>query len=643
MTLFNYLPGKVNTMRSSIQIKMLALLLCMGIIFSTGLIILKAFENNRITVLLKDKKAEQSDLLAISIGLMGNNLEAFTSDYSLWDEMVSYVKRPDARWESENITTALATFNANAIWIFSPSLRLISLKTRAIRDSLCNLPVSDKKFIDLLKQNKFYHFFIPFQENLVMEVYGASIRPSDDTLRLKAPSGYLFTGRIWSKEYLKKISNLIRSEIELNPKPGDKASTGEGSVTSYTKLCSFDGKIIATVKSKKDDPIHSKLDYFATLQFYSILIFTILLLLFSSIFLYFTVNHPLRQISKSLRSEKPQYMSKLLKKKDEFGQLSLLIVQFFKQKKELLDEITERTRIENELLEIKGNLETLVDERTIDLNKANERLKNEIVKIKAVEDELRIAKEKAEESCRLKTEFLEQMSHEIRSPINTMLNFISLIKEEFHSPLGEDMKFSFNAIDSSSRRIIRTIDMILSMSEIKTGSFECNYKKINIEKEVLNNLANEFSSLAALKHLKLSIISNTEIPLIIGDLHSVNQIFVNLVDNAIKYTNHGEINIQLYKADNGSLCVDVSDSGIGMSKEFLEKLFTPFSQEEQGYRRRFEGNGLGLALVKKYCEFNNAVIIVKSKKNVGSTFSVMFKEIADNESLQHETTKVETD
>ncbi|MDP4195143.1 MAG: ATP-binding protein [Bacteroidota bacterium] len=626
-------------MRSSIQIKMLVLLLCMGIIFSTGLIILKAFENNRITVLLKGQKAEQSDLLAISIGLMGNNLEAFTSDYSLWDEMVSYVKRPNSRWESENITPALATFNANAIWIFSPSLRLVSLKTRAMKDSLYNLPVSDKKFIDLLNKNKFYHFFIPFQGNLVMEVYGASIHPSMDTLRLQAPSGYLFTGRIWSKEYLKRISNLIRSEVELNPRRGDKAST-EGSVTSYTKLCSFDGKVISTVKSKKDDPIHSKLDYFAKLQFYSILIFTILLLLFSSIFLYFTVNYPLRLISKSLRSELPQYMSKLLKKKDEFGQLSLLIVQFFKQKKELLDEITERTRIENELREIKGNLETLVNERTIDLNKANERLKNEIVKIKAVEDELRIAKEKAEESSRLKTEFLEQMSHEIRSPINTMLNFISLIKEEFHSPLNEDMKFSFNAIDSSSRRIIRTIDMILSMSEIKTGSFECNYKKINIEKEVLNNLINEFSSLAALKQLKLSVISNTEIPLIIGDLYTVNQIFVNLVDNAIKYTNHGEINIQLYKTDNGSLCVDVRDTGIGMSKEFLEKLFTPFSQEEQGYRRKFEGNGLGLALVKKYCEFNNAVIMVRSEKNAGSTFSVKFKEIVNNDQSQHETTKV---
>ncbi|MGE5412052.1 MAG: ATP-binding protein, partial [Clostridiales bacterium] len=114
-----------------------------------------------------------------------------------------------------------------------------------------------------------------------------------------------------------------------------------------------------------------------------------------------------------------------------------------------------------------------------------------------------------------------------------------------------------------------------------------------------------------------------------------------LVDNAIKYTNSGEINIQLYRTDNGSLCVDVCDTGIGMSKEFLEKLFTPFSQEEQGYKRRFEGNGLGLALVKKYCEFNSAVIMVRSKKNAGSTFTVIFKEIADNDQSQNETTKVE--
>lgn len=268
----------------------------------------------------------------------------------------------------------------------------------------------------------------------------------------------------------------------------------------------------------------------------------------------------------------------------------------------------------------------MITDRTLDLADANERLKDEIVKIRKVKEELSAAKEKAEESDRLKTEFLAQMSHEIRTPINTILNYISLIKEEVEKPLSEDMQFSFSAIDSSSRRMIRTIDMILNMSEIQTGRFECNYQEIDLGKDVIRNIKNEFSSMADVKNLKLNIRNAAENAVIKGDLYTINQILVNLLHNAIKYTNSGEISLSIYRPEAEKICIDVSDTGIGMSEDYQKKLFMPFSQEEQGYRRKFEGNGLGLALVKKYCEFNNAEILVKSTKGVGSTFTVVFNE-----------------
>lgn len=238
--------------------------------------------------------------------------------------------------------------------------------------------------------------------------------------------------------------------------------------------------------------------------------------------------------------------------------------------------------------------------------------------------ELIKAKSEAETANRLKSEFLAQMSHEVRSPINTILNFVSLIKEDIPGPINAEMQYSFSAIDNSSKRLIRTIDMILNMSQVQAGHIECNYQVLDMEKDVLQAIIIDYSSVAAAKKIKLSFSNDSGNSKVIADLYSVNQICINLIDNAIKYTREGEIKVRIYQETSGEVCVDVSDTGIGISEEYMGKLFTPFSQEEQGYTRKYDGNGLGLALVKKYCELNNAQIDVKSKKGVGSVLSVKF-------------------
>lgn len=248
----------------------------------------------------------------------------------------------------------------------------------------------------------------------------------------------------------------------------------------------------------------------------------------------------------------------------------------------------------------------------------------DITEQKMAQEELVKAKKDAEKSDQLKSEFLAQMSHEIRSPINTMLNFISLIREEIPRPLTEEAAFSFDAIDSSSRRLIRTIDLILNMSQVQTGYLECNYRELDLHKDILKNSIKEYSKAAKLKGLELISCNEAEPCRITGDTYTLTQIFSNLIDNAIKYTKSGSITVRTYIDDGEKLNVDITDTGIGISKQYIEHIFTPFSQEEQGYTRKFEGNGLGLALVKKYCELNSAEISVKSRKGKGTTFTVTF-------------------
>jgi PAS domain S-box-containing protein len=238
--------------------------------------------------------------------------------------------------------------------------------------------------------------------------------------------------------------------------------------------------------------------------------------------------------------------------------------------------------------------------------------------------ELVLAKDEAERSNRVKSEFLAQMSHEIRSPMNVTLSFTNFIKEELGNTLAPELVESFAAVDTSARRIIRTIDLILNMSEMQLGTYEPTWKSFDLIKDILKNVCNEYEFYAKQKGLQLNFGSNVSVAKIYGDSYSVTQIFVNLIDNAIKYSNSGSVYISVEKDEQKNLKAIVEDNGIGMSEEFLAKIFEPFTQETQGYSRRFEGNGLGLALVKKYCDLNNADISVESEKGKGTRFTVVF-------------------
>ena len=160
------------------------------------------------------------------------------------------------------------------------------------------------------------------------------------------------------------------------------------------------------------------------------------------------------------------------------------------------------------------------------------------------------------------------------------------------------------------------------MSEIEIGSYKPKLEKINLIQNVLNPLYNEYKNTAFKKSLKFILETNcNENSSFLGDYYTITQIFDNLIDNAIKFSEKGTIKI-LVDENETHLIIDISDNGIGISDEFMPKLFKKFSQEEHGYTRSFDGNGLGLALVKKYCQLNNAQITVTSKKFEGSTFRI---------------------
>ncbi len=248
----------------------------------------------------------------------------------------------------------------------------------------------------------------------------------------------------------------------------------------------------------------------------------------------------------------------------------------------------------------------------------------DITDVLEAENKLVEAKERAEKADSLKSTFLAQMSHEIRTPINSIISLSSIVEEVLAEYADEDIATCFSLIKKSGDRIVRTTDLILNLSEVEAGTYEVMKEEFNLIDEILQKLFNEYSVVAKEKDLELKMEISLQNPIITADSYTIEQIFRNLIDNAIKYSDNGKIFIKAFENENGNKTVEVIDSGVGISSEYMHKIFTSFSQEVMGYTRNYEGNGVGLSLTKKYCELNNATIEVESKKGVGSTFRVVF-------------------
>lgn len=252
---------------------------------------------------------------------------------------------------------------------------------------------------------------------------------------------------------------------------------------------------------------------------------------------------------------------------------------------------------------------------------------SDITEEKEIEAELIKAKTRAEQSDKLKSKFLGQISHEIRTPVNIIINVSNMILEDLYYTADNETKAAFAILDSAGKRIIRTIDLILDISAVQACSYNCTFKRIDLFAYTYNSYYQKFKKIATEKNLKFLWKKETNNTFVTVDSYSLLQIFSNILHNSLQYTNSGEIEVLFSENGNKNLTVDFKDTGIGISDDFLPKIFDTFSQEESGNTRKYEGNGLGLALAKAYCNVNNIQIKVYSKKGYGTIFSLIFPKL----------------
>jgi PAS domain S-box-containing protein len=242
----------------------------------------------------------------------------------------------------------------------------------------------------------------------------------------------------------------------------------------------------------------------------------------------------------------------------------------------------------------------------------------DITERKRTEMELISAKEKAEESDRLKSAFLANMSHEIRTPLNSIIGFSELLVDP-DTDTYQHQQYAQIIIDSGNN-LLTIIDDILDISKIEAGQLQIVYAKLDVHK-LIGDIGKLFLLKTGKKGLELRLDpANPQKELIIeSDVSRLRQILINFVSNSLKFTSNGFIEIGVKKVGD-FVQFHVTDSGIGIPKEYHEQIFERFRQVDQDHNRKYGGNGLGLAISKRLVELLGGAIWMESEPGKGSTF-----------------------
>jgi signal transduction histidine kinase len=262
-------------------------------------------------------------------------------------------------------------------------------------------------------------------------------------------------------------------------------------------------------------------------------------------------------------------------------------------------DISIRKTQERALIEAKESLERRVAERT---------------------QELALEKERAESADRLKSSFLATMSHELRTPLNSIIGFTGILLQGMVGSLNDEQKKQLGMVQNSSRHLLNLISDVLDISKIEAGQLEIDCKPFSAA-ESISRTMDMLRPAALRKNLRFDTLIEAGLPTMHGDRRRFEQILINLVGNAIKFTEQGTVLVHGRVTAQG-IIVSVTDTGIGIRPEDLAKMFLPFRQIDNGLTRKHEGTGLGLAICRKLARMMGGEIVVDSHWGVGSTFTL---------------------
>ncbi|HEY1172042.1 MAG TPA: response regulator [Verrucomicrobiae bacterium] len=294
---------------------------------------------------------------------------------------------------------------------------------------------------------------------------------------------------------------------------------------------------------------------------------------------------------------------------------------------------SEELRVSNEELEEQGRAlkesQARLEQQQAELEQTNAHLEEQTQLLEKQKDDLGVAKDElekrsheVEQASRYKSEFLANMSHELRTPLNSSLILAKLLADNKSANLtAEQVKFA-QTIHSAGNDLLALINDVLDLSKIESGKMEINLEQVSISR-MLENLRNTFQPLAGQKGLTFRVNASADVPEEVEtDSQRFEQVLKNLLANAIKFTERGEVTLELTREGGNQISFAVRDTGIGIPKHQQQIIFEPFCQADGTTNRKYGGTGLGLSISREIVSLLGGRITVKSEPGSGSTFTV---------------------
>ena len=235
-------------------------------------------------------------------------------------------------------------------------------------------------------------------------------------------------------------------------------------------------------------------------------------------------------------------------------------------------------------------------------------------------EQLRKAKEVAEQSAKLKEQFLANISHELRTPLQAIIGYNDLVREDLELECMDAQAEDLNKSIRSANNLLGLINNILDLSKIEAGKMDLYIKATNI-KNLVNEAIDTIKPIANANNNQLSVTFGNLATILKVDRQKLLQIFLNLLSNACKFTSNGIVNFNIYN-DTDFLYFSISDTGVGIAKDKLKYIFEQFTQVDGSHTRKFEGTGLGMAITQSFCQLMGGTITVESEPGKGTVFTV---------------------
>lgn len=493
------------------------------------------------------------------LDLNSESMRIAANDFTSSDELIDFTQTRNPRWYNEHIFGSIKSLKIDYICVYDTAFNIIS---EASSEKILSRRFIPTAAVSEMLTKRYSNFFLLTTEGLV-EVSAASIHPTFDRYHNKTkPAGYAFLVRLWDQSFKTKLSKITSSHVEFQQTAQIRPMHDYSKVETSINLKDAANKAVTRIEFSRDFNLNFRTS--KSLLFITVISFMIGLVVYI-IYARKWIYQPLNLITQILESENSEAIRQLQLSAGEFKYIGLLFEDYFNQRKTL-----------------------------------------------------ELAKQKAEESDKLKSAFLSNIAHEIRTPMHGIIGFAEMLKTVSLSQ--EQMQEYIAIIEKSSARMLNTITDLIEISRIESGQTEVKLSLVDIDGQ-LESMYAIFKPEADKKGIALSLKNSIGIEgmHIRTDREKLDIIISQIMKNAVKYTKQGFIELG-YELKGDYIEYHVKDTGIGIEKDKQQTIFGRFTQADNSLSKIYEGSGLGLSITKAYVEMLGGTIWVESEPGEGSTF-----------------------